>query len=92
MWQMFIDLKGLPLIHSYDSIQELNRKIEKHERGHDLVVSVSYIYFFVELLQINKSFLFNLFLVGDLNVSTFIEYTVFFQPTVLCTWRDSFFE
>jgi len=92
MWQMFIDLKGLPLIHSYDSIQELNRKIEKHERGHDLVVSVSYIYCFVELLQINKSFLFNLFLVGDLNVSTFIEYTVFFQPTVLCTWRDSFFE
>ncbi|CAD6204227.1 unnamed protein product [Miscanthus lutarioriparius] len=34
------NLKGLPLIHSYDSIQELNRKIEKHERGHDLVVSV----------------------------------------------------
>ncbi|CAD6211688.1 unnamed protein product [Miscanthus lutarioriparius] len=33
------NLKGLPLIHSYDSIQELNRKIEKHERGHDLVVS-----------------------------------------------------
>lgn len=36
-----IDLKGLPLIHSYDSIQELNRNIEKHERGHDLVISVS---------------------------------------------------
>lgn len=42
-WQMFVDLKGLPLIHSYDSIQELNRNIEKHERGHDLVISVSYI-------------------------------------------------
>ncbi|KAG8064829.1 hypothetical protein GUJ93_ZPchr0004g38786 [Zizania palustris] len=36
---MFIDLKGLPLIHSYDSIQELNRNIEKHDRGHDLVIS-----------------------------------------------------
>ncbi|KQJ97493.1 probable S-adenosyl-L-methionine-dependent RNA methyltransferase RSM22, mitochondrial [Brachypodium distachyon] len=33
------NLKGLPLIHSYDSIQELNRTIEKHERGHDLVIS-----------------------------------------------------
>ncbi|CAN6294555.1 unnamed protein product [Urochloa humidicola] len=33
------NLKGLPLIHSYDSIQELNRNIEKHERGHDLVIS-----------------------------------------------------
>jgi hypothetical protein len=39
--QMFVDLKGLPLIHSYDSIQELNRNIEKHERRHDLVISVS---------------------------------------------------
>jgi hypothetical protein len=39
--QIFIDLKGLPLIHSYDSIQDLNREIEKHERGHDLVISVS---------------------------------------------------
>jgi hypothetical protein len=37
--QMFVDLKGLPLIHSYDSIQELNRNIEKHERRHDLVIS-----------------------------------------------------
>ncbi|KAF2922365.1 hypothetical protein DAI22_07g107900 [Oryza sativa Japonica Group] len=33
------NLKGLPLIHSYDSIQELNRNIEKHERRHDLVIS-----------------------------------------------------
>lgn len=33
------NLKGLPLIHSYDSIQELNRNIEKHERWHDLVIS-----------------------------------------------------
>ncbi|KAM3402743.1 hypothetical protein ACQJBY_006513 [Aegilops geniculata] len=33
------NLKGLPLIHSYDSIQELNRSIEKHERRHDLVIS-----------------------------------------------------
>lgn len=33
------NLKGLPLIHSYGSIQELNRSIEKHERGHDLVIS-----------------------------------------------------
>jgi hypothetical protein len=40
-WQTFIDLKGLPLIHSYESIQDLNRNIEKHERGHDLVISVS---------------------------------------------------
>jgi len=43
MWQCFVGLKGLPLIHSYDSIQELNRNIEKHERGHDLVISVIYV-------------------------------------------------
>ncbi|GJN19926.1 hypothetical protein PR202_gb07243 [Eleusine coracana subsp. coracana] len=40
-WQILIDLKGLPLIHSYDSIQDLNRDLEKHERGHDLVISIS---------------------------------------------------
>ncbi|KAF3321354.1 methyltransferase-like protein 17 [Carex littledalei] len=33
------NLKGLPLIHSYDSIQELNRKLDKKNRHHDLVVS-----------------------------------------------------
>ncbi|XP_037427366.1 uncharacterized protein LOC119292750 [Triticum dicoccoides] len=33
------DLKELPLIHSNDSIKELNRSIEKHERRHDLVIS-----------------------------------------------------
>ncbi|GJM91258.1 hypothetical protein PR202_ga07617 [Eleusine coracana subsp. coracana] len=40
-WPILIDLKGLPLIHSYDSIQDLNRDLEKHERGHDLVISIS---------------------------------------------------
>ncbi|XP_044345575.1 uncharacterized protein [Triticum aestivum] len=34
------DLKELPLIHSNDSIKELNRSIEKHEQRHDLVISV----------------------------------------------------
>ncbi|KAH7665975.1 DNA helicase protein [Dioscorea alata] len=33
------DLKDLPLIHSYDSIQALNRKLEKRDRAHDLVIS-----------------------------------------------------
>ncbi|XP_039117522.1 LOW QUALITY PROTEIN: rsm22-cox11 tandem protein 2, mitochondrial-like [Dioscorea cayenensis subsp. rotundata] len=33
------DLKNLPLIHSYDSIQALNRKLEKRDRAHDLVIS-----------------------------------------------------
>ncbi|KAM0939277.1 putative ribosomal protein Rsm22 [Dioscorea sansibarensis] len=33
------DLKDLPLIHSYDSIQALNCKLEKHDRAHDLVIS-----------------------------------------------------
>ncbi|KAG6497917.1 hypothetical protein ZIOFF_045825 [Zingiber officinale] len=34
-----IDLKGLPIIHSYDSIQALNRSLDKHDRRHDLVIS-----------------------------------------------------
>ncbi|KAG6501864.1 hypothetical protein ZIOFF_041748 [Zingiber officinale] len=34
-----IDLKGLPVIHSYDSIQALNRSLDKHDRRHDLVIS-----------------------------------------------------
>lgn len=33
------DLKGAPIIHSYDDIQTLNRNLDKHERGHDLVIS-----------------------------------------------------
>ncbi|OAY78496.1 Methyltransferase-like protein 17, mitochondrial [Ananas comosus] len=33
------DLKDLPLIHSYDSIQELNRNLDKRDRQHDLVIS-----------------------------------------------------
>lgn len=37
----WIDLKDLPLIHSYDSIQELNRNLDKRDRQHDLVISVS---------------------------------------------------
>ncbi|CAN6480690.1 unnamed protein product [Victoria cruziana] len=32
------DVKGLPLIQNYESIQALSRKLEKHEREHDLVV------------------------------------------------------
>lgn len=32
------DLKGLPLIHSYDSLQALNRKLDKGERRHDIVI------------------------------------------------------
>ncbi|XP_008775004.2 methyltransferase-like protein 17, mitochondrial isoform X2 [Phoenix dactylifera] len=33
------DLKNLPLIHSYDSIQALNRNLDKRDREHDLVIS-----------------------------------------------------
>ncbi|KAG0502815.1 hypothetical protein HPP92_002887 [Vanilla planifolia] len=33
------DLKGVPIIHSYDSIQELNQNLEKRERKHDIVIS-----------------------------------------------------
>ncbi|THU74529.1 hypothetical protein C4D60_Mb04t34340 [Musa balbisiana] len=33
------DLKGLPVIHSYDSIQALNRNLDKHDRKHDIVIS-----------------------------------------------------
>ncbi|ONK81826.1 uncharacterized protein A4U43_C01F33260 [Asparagus officinalis] len=33
------DLKELPVIHSYDSIQALNRTLNKREREHDLVIS-----------------------------------------------------
>nr|XP_010919278.1 LOW QUALITY PROTEIN: methyltransferase-like protein 17, mitochondrial [Elaeis guineensis] len=33
------DLKDLPLIHSYDSIQALNRNLDKGDREHDLVIS-----------------------------------------------------
>lgn len=35
------DSKNLPLIRSYDSLQALSREIDKHERGHDLVIAVS---------------------------------------------------
>lgn len=33
------DLKELPLIHSYDSIQKLNLALDKPDRQHDLVIS-----------------------------------------------------
>ncbi|XP_043689019.1 methyltransferase-like protein 17, mitochondrial [Telopea speciosissima] len=33
------DLKDLPLIQSYDSIQELTRNLEKSDREHDLVIA-----------------------------------------------------
>ncbi|KAE9601544.1 hypothetical protein Lal_00040705 [Lupinus albus] len=33
------DLKNLPLIHSYDSIQSLSQSIGKSERRHDLVIA-----------------------------------------------------
>nr|DAD46326.1 TPA_asm: hypothetical protein HUJ06_004556 [Nelumbo nucifera] len=33
------DLKDLPLIHSYDSIQALTQNLEKSDREHDLVVA-----------------------------------------------------
>ncbi|KAJ4952915.1 hypothetical protein NE237_029747 [Protea cynaroides] len=33
------DLKDLPLIHSYDSIQELTQNLKKSDREHDLVVA-----------------------------------------------------
>lgn len=44
-WDLYVTialgLKNLPLIHSYDSIQALNKSINKSERGHDLVIAVS---------------------------------------------------
>lgn len=33
------DLKGLPIIHSYDNIQALSHNLDKCEREHDLVIS-----------------------------------------------------
>nr|DAD17967.1 TPA_asm: hypothetical protein HUJ06_019430 [Nelumbo nucifera] len=39
------DLKDLPLIHSYDSIQALTQNLEKSDREHDLVVAVCWILF-----------------------------------------------
>lgn len=36
-----LGLKDLPLIHGYDSIQALSKKISKSEREHDLVIAVS---------------------------------------------------
>ncbi|PKU69849.1 uncharacterized protein LOC110111282 [Dendrobium catenatum] len=33
------DLKGLPIIHSYDNIQALSHNLDKCERKHDLVIS-----------------------------------------------------
>jgi hypothetical protein len=42
-WDLYVTialgLKNLPLIHSYDSIQALNKSINKSERGHDLVIA-----------------------------------------------------
>ncbi|KAG5515256.1 hypothetical protein RHGRI_036330 [Rhododendron griersonianum] len=36
---VIVDLKNLPLIHSYDSIQSLTKNINKSERDHDLVIA-----------------------------------------------------
>lgn len=36
-----VDLKHLPLIHSYGSIQTLSHNIDKSDRQHDLVIAVS---------------------------------------------------
>lgn len=33
------DVKGLPIIHSYENIQALNRNVTKSEREHDLVIA-----------------------------------------------------
>lgn len=38
----FIDMKNLPLIHSYDSIESLTKSAKKSDREHDLVIAVSY--------------------------------------------------
>lgn len=46
-----IDLKGLPVIHSYDSIQALNRSLDKHDRRHDLVISVRSPNFYFPLIH-----------------------------------------
>lgn len=40
---VIVDLKNLPLIHSYDSIQSLTKNINKSERDHDLVIAVSFV-------------------------------------------------
>ncbi|KAL8170715.1 hypothetical protein V2J09_022519 [Rumex salicifolius] len=44
------DLKKMPLIHSYNSIQELSQKINKSERKHDLVIA-SYVLGEIPLLK-----------------------------------------
>ena len=52
-----VDLKELPLIHSYDSIQALNRTLDKGDRGRDLVISVSYSKFIITFCRIDYTYL-----------------------------------
>lgn len=44
-WVLTADLKELPQIQSYDSLQSLTKNISKHKSGrqHDLVIAVSII-------------------------------------------------
>ena len=50
-----VDLKNLPLIQSYDSIQALSKNINKSDREHDLVIAVS-IYSSQFLLSFGQDF------------------------------------
>jgi len=52
-----VDLKELPLIHSYDSIQALNRTLDKGDREHDLVISVSYSKLVITFWRIDDTYL-----------------------------------
>lgn len=50
-----LDLKNLPLIHGYTSLQALTKEVRKSERQHDLVIAVSlwlYLNFVIVLLHI----------------------------------------
>ena len=48
---VIVDLKNLPLIQSYDSIQSLTKDINKSDREHDLVIAVSVILLFYYSIQ-----------------------------------------
>lgn len=61
-----VDLKNLPLIQSYDSIQALTKNINKSDRDHDLVIAVS-IYSSQFLLSFGQDFIFCFNIALDIN-------------------------
>lgn len=77
---IILGLKDLPLIHSYNSIQALNKDISKSEREHDLVIAVSCILLrFLTPLPEVVMFCLCLYLCSDI----FVKGKIFRQTTTL---------